>query len=280
MLLGAAHLLVRHRDELSASVRLMFQPCEESCPSGAPAMIADGALDGVDAALAIHVWLDEQAGVWGVRSGTVLASVDRVTIAVHGRGGHAAMPERCADPVVAAAQAVMALQTVMSRRISPRSAGVLSLCSIHGGDAYNVIPERVAIVGTVRAHSESVRAEIKRLCGEICEGVARAAGVRIEVAFDGDYPVTVNDAGQTAKVRTAIQELFGSAAVKEHEKKFGGEDFSYVLQRVPGCMVFLGAANEAQGAAYPLHSPRFRIDEDVLWQGSALLAHVALGHHR
>ena len=280
MLLGAARLLAHHREELAASVRLMFQPCEESHPSGAPAMIADGALDGVDAALAIHMWLDEPAGCWGVRSGAVMASVDRVTITVHGRGGHAATPELCADPVVAAAQAVMALQTVMSRRIPARLASVLSLCSIHGGEAFNVIPERVTIAGTLRTHDEAIRAKIKRLCGEICEGVARAADVRIEVVFDGDYPTTVNDSTQADKVRTAIRDLFGPAALKEHEKRFGGEDFSCVLQRVPGCIVLLGAANEAKGASHPLHSPRFRIDEDVLWQGSTLHARMALDHRR
>jgi amidohydrolase len=243
-------------------------------------MIEDGALDGVDAALAIHMWVDERAGLWGVRSGPVMASVDRLTLTVHGRGGHAASPERCADPVVAAAQAVLALQTVMSRRIPPRLAGVLSLCSIHGGEAFNVIPDLVTIVGTLRTHDEAIRAEVKRLCGEICEGVARAADVRIEVVFDGAYPATVNDPTQTEKVRAAIRDLFGPAALKEHEKRFGGEDFSCVLQRVPGCIVFLGAANEAKGASHPLHSPRLRIDEDVLWQGSALHARLAFGHHR
>ncbi len=280
MLLGTAHLLARHRDELSCSVRLMFQPSEEKGPGGAAAMIEDGVLKGVDRALAIHVFSAHESGKWGVRAGPVMAAADALSIRITGRGGHAATPELCADPVVAAAHAVTALQTVMSRRIRPHDAGVLSLCTIHGGDAFNVIPETVEITGTLRQHSESVRRRIKDLAREILDGVAASHGVQIDLDFGVGYPATTNDEETIADCRQAVEALFGAEQIKDLDKKFGSEDFSHVLEQVPGAMVYLGVGNAAKGITAPHHSPRFRIDEDVLWQGPALMAYMALSYSR
>lgn len=279
MLLGAANLLAAHRKDLQSSVRLMFQPAEERPMGGATAMMAEGVLEGVDRAVAIHVFTAHEAGTWGLLAGPVMAAVDRLTIVIHGRGGHAATPELCVDPVVAAAQAIMNLQTIMSRRIKPLDAGVLSLCSIHGGEAFNVIPETVTIVGTLRAHSQAMRDRTKRYAREILSGIELGTGTRIELTFDDSYPVTVNNPQVIDDARRAVTELFGAATLVPQEKKFGGEDFSFLLEKVPGAMLFLGVGNVKKGASVSHHHPGFKIDEEVLWQGAALEAHLALTHH-
>lgn len=276
MLLGTAHLLMRHRAGLKCAVRLMFQPCEERTPGGAPRMIEQGVLEGVDRAFAIHVFTNLKSGQWGLLAGQVMAAADALTITVRGRGGHAAAPERCADPVVAAAQAVTALQTIMSRRLRPHDAGVLSICTIHGGEAFNVIPETVTMKGTLRFHNEAARQQAKQLMKEILDGVAQAAGVRIDLTFDASYPATANDPQTIEQARRAVEELFGPGQAVEIDKEFGSEDFSYVVERVPGAMAFLGVGNAQKGATAAHHNPAFKIDEDVLWQGTALLAWMAL----
>lgn len=279
MLLGAARLLAARRSELKSSVRLMFQPSEESPPGGAAAMIEEGLLDGVDRAFAIHVFAAHQAGMWGLRAGPAMAAADAIKITVTGRGGHAATPELCIDPVVAAAQAINNLQTIMSRRVKPHDIGVLSLCMVHGGDAFNVIPSKVEIGGTLRTHSKKVQKQVVELMGDILKGVELSCGVSIDMDFLHGYPATVNDAGVIDDTRKAVEQLFGPGHTTEIEKKFGGEDFCYVLDKVPGAMVFLGVGNAAKGITAPHHSPGFRVDEDVLWQGAALHAQMALNHH-
>ena len=279
MLLGAAGLLAKHRAGLQSSVRLMFQPCEERTPGGAPRMIEEGVLEGVDRAFAIHVFSHIEAGQWGLAAGPVMAAADALAIRVRGRGGHAATPELCADPVVAAAQAILSLQTIMSRRIRPHDAGVLSLCAIHGGEAFNVIPELVEMKGTLRFHSEKARQLTKRFMKEILDGIAQAAGVTIELEFTASYPATVNDEMTIADACKAVEALFGPGHVRPIDKKFGSEDFSYVTDRIPGAMAFMGVGNAAKGANVPHHNPGFKIDEDVLWQGTAMLAWTALAYH-
>jgi amidohydrolase len=279
MLLGAAHLLARHRDQLSTSVRLMFQPCEELPPGGAAAMIDDGLLDGVDRALAIHVFTAHESGMWGVQAGPVMAAADAISIRINGRGGHAATPELCADPVVAAAQLIIGLQTIMSRRIKPHDVGVLSICMVHGGDAFNVIPDTVELAGTLRTHCERTRSRCVKLIRDIVNGVETAHGVTIDLQLSDGYGAVVNDAAVVADMQAAVGQLFGPGRLVDIERKFGGEDFCCVLQRVPGAMVFLGVGNAAKGITAAHHNPQFRIDEDVLWQGAALHAQAALNHH-
>jgi amidohydrolase len=279
MLLGAARLLVANRKHLKASVRLMFQPSEEQPPGGAIRMVEERVLDGVDEAFGIHVFTAQQAGRWGLIPGGAMAAADAITITIRGRGGHAATPEVCIDPVVAAAMAIVNLQTIMSRRIRPHDCGVLSLCKISGGDAFNVIPEVVEILGTVRTHSQKTRERVKRLMKDILHGVEAATGVTIDLSYDAGYPSLVNDKAIIEKVRQRVVDLFGEESPECIDKKFGGEDFSYILEKVPGAMAFLGVGNVAKGISVAHHNPRFRIDEDVLWQGTALHAAMAMGHH-
>ncbi len=279
MLLGAARLLARHRSELKASVRLMFQPSEEQPPGGAAAMVEEGVLDGVDRALAIHVFTAHEAGLWGIQAGPVMAEADAITLRINGRGGHAATPELCIDPVVAAAQLILSLQTIMSRRIKPHDVGVLSMCMIHGGDAYNVIPDTVEVAGTLRTHCERTRNRVIKFIRDIVNGIEIACGVTIDLQFSHGYGTVVNDAAVAADLQATAEQLFGPGRLTPVEKKFGGEDFCYVLQRVPGAMIFLGVGNPAKGITAAHHNPHFRIDEDVLWQGTAMYAQAALNHH-
>ncbi|MBN2582249.1 MAG: amidohydrolase [Planctomycetes bacterium] len=279
MLLGAANLLARHKKDLKSSVRLMFQPSEESPPGGAAAMIDEGVLDGVDRAFAIHVFTAHESGVWGLLTGPVMAAADAIRIRVTGRGGHAATPELCVDPVVAAAQVITSLQTIMSRRIKPHDIGVLSLCMVHGGNAFNVIPDTVDLGGTLRTHSEKTKNRVVKLMRDILSGIETSYGVTIDMQFTHGYGAVINDATVIADTQTAVEHLFGPGHVTEVEKKFGGEDFCFLLDRVPGAMVFLGVGNVAKGITAAHHNPQFRIDEDVLWQGAALYTQMALNHH-
>lgn len=278
MLLGAATLLAELRDELPCSVRLMFQPSEERGPSGARAMIEDGVLDGVDRAMAVHVFTALRSGRWGLVEGPAMAAADVLSIRIVGRGGHAATPEVCIDPIVAAAQAVMNLQTIMSRRIRPHDCGVLSICQVHGGDAFNVIPDVVELTGTLRTHSEKARGQVHRAIEDILRGVEAATGATVELRIDAAYPATVNDAGVIDESRRKVVELFGDEALETIPKKFGSEDFSLVLEKVPGAMLFLGVGNAAKGITAAHHNPGFRIDEEVLWQGTAMEAATVLAY--
>jgi carboxypeptidase Ss1 len=275
MLLGAANVLTQMRHRLRTNVRFMFQPSEEATPGGAEAMIAEGVLDGVTEAFAIHVFTAQQAGRWGLVPGPVMAATDAIRFVIKGRGGHAATPEMCVDPIVAAAQLIMNLQTVMSRRVAPLDCGVLSLCKIAGGAVFNVIPETVEILGTLRTHSEKTRERVKQMVGDIVHGLELSTGVTVATSWDAGYPTTVNNPAVIERVRAAVADLFGPQSLEEIPKKFGGEDFSFLLQKVPGAMVFLGVANTAKGIGAAHHNPEFRIDEDVLWQGTALLAEMA-----
>lgn len=276
MLMGAARLLAAHRDRLKCNVRFMFQPSEEAGPGGALAMIGDGVLEGVTRAFAIHVFTAHQAGQWGLRTGPVMAAVDALKFTITGRGGHAATPEVCIDPIVAASQVVMSLQTIMSRRIRPHDAGVLSICTIHGGDAFNVIPQTVTMLGTLRSHSQAMRVRTKKLMRDILDGVQLATGCRIELEIDDSYPVLSNNGEVIEQARRLVQTMFGHERTVEVDKKFGGEDFAYVAERIPAAMVYLGVGNPQMGITAAHHNPAFRIDESVLWQGAALLAAMAL----
>lgn len=276
MLMGAARLLAAHRDRLKCNVRFMFQPSEEAGPGGALAMIGDGVLEGVTRAFAIHVFSAHQAGQWGLRTGPVMAAVDALKFTITGRGGHAATPEVCIDPIVAASQVVMSLQTIMSRRIRPHDAGVLSICTIHGGDAFNVIPQTVTMLGTLRSHSQAMRVRTKKLMRDILDGVQLATGCRIELEIDDSYPVLSNNGEVIEQARRLVETMFGHEKTVEVDKKFGGEDFAYVAERVPAAMVYLGVGNPQMGITAAHHNPAFRIDESVLWQGAALLAAMAL----
>jgi amidohydrolase len=278
MLLGAARLLTSRKHQLHRSVRLVFQPHEELFPGGASAMIAGGALDGVAAIFGIHVCTNLRTGELGTRPGPFMAAVNPFRITVRGQGGHAAMPDRCVDPVVAAAHVIVALQTVVSRSIAMDQPAVVSVTRVQAGTADNVIPDRVELLGTIRTFDEQVRIGVCGRVGELARGVARAYGAAAEVDIRPGYPVQANDAQMTERALAAARAVgFEPGDLVTLAPQGVGEDFAYFCEKVPGAFVFLGAANEAKGCTWPHHHPGFDIDEDILPWGAALYAHVAAG---
>ena len=276
MLLGAAKLLKRHESELPGTVKLIFQPAEEG-GAGGRRMSEEGALDdpAVQRIFGLHVWPFTPTGAITSRSGTFLAAAGEFDISVKGRGGHAAMPHYAIDPVTTAAKIVCDLQTIISRELNPLESGVISTTTIHGGEAYNVIPPEVKLSGTIRALTmEQLRAFQDRT-REIATQVAAAHRCEARVSFPGnDYPPTVNDEHCWGLAQQIGADLLGSSNVSESPPVMGGEDFAFYTERIPGCFVGLGVRNEAIEATYSVHHPQFKVDEDALPIGSAL--HVAL----
>jgi amidohydrolase len=277
MLLGAAKLLHERRSELKRSVRLLFQPHEELFPGGAPDMIAGGALRGVDRIFGMHICSDLPSGTFGTRCGGFMAAVNVVRITIEGRGGHAAMPNQCVDPIVTAANIITTLQTVISRNTPVNEPAVVSVTQVHGGTADNVIPNIVELVGTIRTFSDAVRTDACRRVTEIAEGIARTHGAEARVDIDTGYPVLVNDDHEVERALAAARRVgYGESEIISLKPQGGGEDFSYYCREVPGCFVFVGARNEAEDCVYPHHHPRFNIDERMLARGAAMHARVAL----
>lgn len=273
-LLAAAEVLAGLRGELAGTVKLLFQPAEER-GSGAREMIAEGVLlePDVEGIFALHAWPDLEAGQVGLRAGPMLAAVDTFVIKAQGKGGHGAHPHRCVDPVVIAARTVDALQTLISREQDPLEAAVLTVGSIHGGTAPNIIPDEVVLEGTVRTLGEAARGRAEQSLARVAQGIAAAHGGRAEVTYRRELPATVNDAGATEFLRALGRELLGEPAVVEiPHPSMGGEDFSLYLERVPGAMFRLGIGPGRPG----LHASTFDFNDDALPAGILMLAGAAV----
>jgi amidohydrolase len=275
--IGVATLLARHRDELRGTIKLMFQPAEEGL-GGAKAMITDGVLQGpnVDIALGLHVSSNHDTGTAVVRSGAMMAAADRLEIAVRGRGGHAAHPEQTIDAVLVAAQIVVALQTIISRNLNPEEVGVVTIGSIHAGNAANVIAAEATMSGSIRSFSEETRELLHRRIAEVAAGVAASLGAEAQITIARGVDPTVNAPAPTAVMHQAAASVLGADNIDTTYRTTGGEDFSAVLARVPGNFFFLGARDAARGLSYPHHNPRFDIDEACLPQGVAILCDAAV----
>jgi amidohydrolase len=273
--LGVATLLARHQDQLNGTIKLMFQPAEETV-DGAMGMIDDGVLEHVDVALGLHVFSSFPVGTTVVRSGAMMAAADEFRIVVHGRGGHAAHPEEAIDSVLVASQIVCSLQTIVSRSISPEETGVVTVGSIQAGEAFNVIAASAVLRGTIRSFSEEVRSKLHTRVDEIARGIAATFGAQVDVHIRRGVDPTVNAPGPTAVMYEAVSDVLGSDNINTTYRTTGGEDFSAVLSRVPGNFLLLGARNEERGFNFPHHNPRFDIDEACLPQGVAILCDAAL----
>ena len=281
MLAGAASLLRAHVDELKGRVVFMFQPGEEG-EHGARFMIDEGILDiagRVDLAFAIHQSPNIPSGMIATKGGTLLASADEIFIDVVGRGGHASMPYLTLDPIPVACEIVLAIQSMITRKVDVFDPAVVTIAHVTAGTTSNVIPEVASIHGTVRAISAQTRQlvhdELARLVGGIAAAHAMTAELRIELGF----PVTVNDAATADWTRAVSSRLLGEDKVVEMASPvMGAEDFSYVLENVPGTMVFLGTCPDGTPftSAAPNHSNRMILDESAMATGIALHAAIAL----
>jgi amidohydrolase len=278
MLLGAATILTAWKASLERDVVFCFQPAEEGL-GGAEAMIREGILaqHGVAEAFGLHLWSLFPVGTIQVRPGAMMAAQDEFVARFHGRGGHGAAPHLCVDPVLAAAQGLVALQTIVARGVDPLQAAVVSVGSLHGGTAPNVIPDDAHMHGTLRSFDEDVRETLRRRTREVLAGVAAAAGCRLEFELRPGFPAVVNDPASVERVRAAAARVVGAERVVELAPLAASEDFAHFLKAVPGAFVFVGAGNPAKGIVAPHHAPAFDIDEDALPRGAELLVRLALG---
>lgn len=275
--IGVATLLAQHRARWGGTVKLMFQPAEEAL-GGARAMIADGLLHNPapDVALGLHVWTEQEVGTAVVREGALMAAGDEVTIEVIGTGGHGARPHETVDAIVVASHIVVALQTIVARNLDPEEVGVISVGVFHAGSACNIIAERATLRLSVRSFTPAARELQHRRIREVADGVAATFGARALVTRRDGVDATVCAPAPTAVVHQVAAEILGAANVDTSYRSTAGEDFSVVLDAVPGNYFFLGARNSAKGIGAPHHNPRFDIDEACMPQGVAILCEAAV----
>jgi amidohydrolase len=275
--LTLAELLASRRERLRGMVKFAFQPAEEVV-GGARRMIADGVMERphVDAAIGLHLWTPVPVGTVSVAAGPVFASADGITLRVRGRGGHGAMPHLAVDPIVVTAQIVVALQTLVSREISPFHPAVVTFGSIHGGTAFNIIADEVELRGTLRAYEASDREHLRRRIGEVTHSVASAMRADAVCEIQEGCGACMNDPAMAALVRAAAEAAVGAEHVPGgDQRQAASDDMAFFLDAAPGCYFFVGAGNAERGITAPHHSPRFAIDERSLAIGLETLARAA-----
>ena len=275
--LAVADILSKRRDELTGNVKFVFQPAEEMI-GGAEPMIEEGAMEGVDGIIGLHLISDYPVGRVGVRSGSIFASADKFVMTIKGKGGHAAMPEASVDPIVIGAYIITALQTLISRETSPFSPAVITIGRVIAGTAFNIIPETAELQGTMRAFNKEHREKLVRRITEVASGVASAMGATCHIDFIDGCPPCVNDAAMTEVVHKAAVESVGDGKVDDGDVVLttGSDDMACFLNAVPGCYFIVGANNPAKGADFPHHHPHFNVDEDAMPVGVEVLTRAAL----
>jgi hippurate hydrolase len=272
MLVGAAHALAEMRDRLDGTVKFVFQPAEEG-GGGGRVMVDEGVADDVSSIFALHLWPGLPFGQVATKAGPIMAAADAFEMEITGSGGHGAMPHLAADAVVIAAQVVTALQILVSREVDPVEPAVLTVGKIGAGTAFNIIPEKARLGGTVRTLNADLRKRMPGRIEALARGVAKGMGGDANLDYTFSYPVTANDEGAAGRALSVAEELFGGQSVLElPNPSMGGEDFAYFLEKVPGAFIWLGVGEDISG----LHTPQFAFDEEILPQGSALLAALAL----
>ncbi|CAK0744965.1 Hippurate hydrolase [uncultured Gammaproteobacteria bacterium] len=268
MLLGAARYLAETRN-FAGTVNFIFQPAEEG-HGGAQRMIEDGLFDRFpcDRVFGLHNWPQLPAGAIAVSDGPVMAAADHFEIRIQGKGGHGAMPHHCFDPVVVAAHIITAAQTVVSRAIDPLDSAVISITTIHGGSAFNIIPDRVEMGGTARSFKLEIQDVIESRLRDVVEGTARAMGASATLDYQRSYPATINTAPEAAlAVRAAARVVGAEAVVRNPPPSMGAEDFSFMLRQRPGCYIWLGQGGAGHGCM--VHNPRYDFNDGVLALGAS-----------
>jgi amidohydrolase len=281
MLIGAARVLTQLKDELKTNVRFIFQPSEEKHPGGAPAMMADGALDSVDEIYGMHVWPLIEAGQFAICPGPAFAQSDSFEIEIHGKGGHAAFPHLTIDPVMMGSQFVTLVQSVVGRNIDPLDSAVISVTQFHGGSAHNVIPPSVRLAGTVRTLKKEVQAQVRERLETLLSGITAAHGGTYDFFYQEGYPVTYNHQPCADNALAIAKTLVDEKSVHSpYPPVLGGEDFGYYSQEIPACFIFLGAGNREKGIVNMCHDPRFDVDEQCIIYGMAMHVSLALNFPR
>ncbi|MBO9101325.1 MULTISPECIES: M20 metallopeptidase family protein [unclassified Rhizobium] len=273
-LLGAASALSRISSELAGSIRLIFQPAEETQESGAAAMIADGAADGADLAVAFHNRPETPAGKIVLNRGASTASSDEFKVIVHGKSGHAARPHAAIDPIVAAAHMITQLQTLISREMDPSTSAVLTIGHIQGGATQNIIPDSCMFEGTVRCRSPESRDLAEASFSRICQGAAAALNVSVDIDYVRGAPPLMNDDRLVDRATEALGMQFGVLPLVEQGSSFGAEDFSYFSERLPSIQIFIGSGQP--GRDDRVHNSDYQPDESCIKQSAIALTRVAV----
>jgi amidohydrolase len=274
--LSVAQILARQREHLCGTVKFVFQPGEEGC-GGALAMIHDGVLENPrpDLALGLHLWNNAPVGRVAVNAGPTMTASETWRCTLRGRGGHGAQPHETADPIVAAAHIVTALQSIVARNVNPDAVAVVTVGALHAGDAHNVIPAEARLIGTIRSYEPEVRDRLLARFRAIVEGVAASFETRADLEINSITPPLVNDHAACALVQAAAATVAGAANVESGHRWMASEDMAFFLRDVPGCFFFVGSANQERELSYPHHNPRFDFDEAALPLGAAILAEAA-----
>ena len=278
-LLATAKILHELKDEFEGTIKLIFQPGEEKSPGGASIMIKEGVLENPTPELIIgqHVHPTLPSGKIGMRAGIFMASADELFMSIKGRGGHAAMPQDCIDPIAIAAQILVSLQQLVSRFADPTLPTVLSFGKIASeGGATNVIPAEVRIEGTFRTMNEAWRKDAHQKMKKLATGIAESFGAACDCNIVCGYPVLHNNEELTQKVRAFVEEYLGVQNVETLPIRMTAEDFAFYAQQIPGCFYRLGTGNLAKNITAPVHSPHFDIDEDSLLTAAGTMAYIAI----
>jgi amidohydrolase len=277
-LLGTASILQSLKDRFAGTVKLVFQPGEEVLPGGASLMIREGVLQNPrpDYMIGQHTMPAIEAGKIGIRAGKHMASVDQLTVTVHGKGGHAAQPAQNVDPIIISAYILVALQQIVSRAAQPHIPTVLSFGKIIGNGATNVIPDKVYLEGTFRTMDEDWRTEAHIRMKKMAKGIAESMGATCDFDILRGYPFLINEAGLTGQISDLAKEYLGSDQVVDVDIWMAAEDFAYYSQQVDSCFYLLGTGNKEKGITSSLHTPTYNIDEDALVVSTGLMAWLAV----
>lgn len=269
--LTVAHMLAERKEQLHGTVKFIFQPAEEGL-GGAQGMLEAGVLENphVDTALALHLWNERPVGWVGITPGPLMAGSDIFEIRLEGKGGHGALPHEAVDPLVAAAQVVVGLQTIVSRNVSPLDTAVVSACRFNSGSAFNIIPNYAEIAGTFRMYQPEVRQKIIARFEELVQGTANAYGCSVHWKIERLTPSVVNDSSIAEKIHAEVEKLPG-LEIDTDFKTMVSEDMAYLMERVPGCYMMIGSANTSKGLDYGHHHPRFDFDEAALPNAAAVM---------
>ena len=271
--LTVARLLNHHSDSLAGTVKFVFQPAEEIL-GGAKRMVEEGVLENPrpDYSLAMHLWNQEPVGWVGITPGPAMAGAASFTVQIQGRGGHGAAPHLAKDPILASAQVITALQSIMARNINPLETGVVSVTSVRGGETFNVIPPDVELLGTIRTYNPEVRETIVARFHEIVEGICTSMGCQATIKIEHLTPAVVNHPELCSRVQKITETMFPTGEINTETRAMGSEDMAYMMDDIPGCYFFVGSNNRDKNLDAPHHDPYFDFDEQVLPQGSALMA--------
>lgn len=280
MVLGAGMLLSKYQSELHGNVRLIFQPAEELSPEGgAKGMIKEGALENVDAVFGMHVWPDLPLGKIGIKKGHLMAASDHFTVTIKGKPSHAAKPNEGIDSVVAGAQFVSAVQTIVSRNSDPMKSLVITIGKIIGGSRYNIVAGECILEGTCRTFAPEIRDLAEKRLKEILNGICTLSGCSGELKYERGYMAVDNDSQMTEYMSKNIKSLFGENSLITVEPAMTAEDFSFYLNEKPGALAWIGTTAPGE-EIFPLHNSHYAPNEDVLWRGSALFAELVLNFNK